>query len=108
MTDIRQTNIKDKKILHSSLECNIEKMIYQISDIFYFHVKNKHLHLTINIDPGIPKTLICDDHQLKHIITNLLGSVVIYTHLGGTISLDVCYLGENVLVWLVKPSKFEC
>jgi signal transduction histidine kinase len=79
----------------SPVECDLIKLTQEIVDIFHFRVENKQQQFTVKIDPYIPKTFICDNRRFTHLITNLIENAVKFTGEGGSITLDMRYMGEQ-------------
>jgi PAS domain S-box-containing protein len=98
------SKIEAGKFELAPVESSFEKTLEQIRDIFIFRIESKQQKFTINIDPDIPKILIFDDHRLTQVITNLLGNAVKFTQAGGSITLNVCSLGEENGSFSVKIS----
>ncbi|MDR1932472.1 MAG: response regulator [Spirochaetales bacterium] len=72
-----------------------EEAIQGVINIIRFRAEEKHLTLTVNIDPHIPRRLDGDSLRLAQVITNLLSNAVKFTPEGGSIGLEMRFLGEE-------------
>jgi signal transduction histidine kinase/CheY-like chemotaxis protein len=91
------SKIEAGKFELSPVVCQLNKRFEQFVDIIRFRVEDKKQQLIVRIDPNIPNTVICDDHRLAQVGTNLIGNAVKFTPEGGCITLDIRYLGEEPL-----------
>ncbi|SUX48743.1 Signal transduction histidine-protein kinase BarA [Chryseobacterium indoltheticum] len=75
------------KIESGKLELLIEKsnlyhMVSQVINVILYQSQKKNIELLLNIESGLPKTLITDESRLKQILINLLGNAVKFTEKG--------------------------
>ncbi len=75
------------KIESGKLELLIEKsdvydMVSQVINVILYQSQKKNIELLLNIEPGLPKTLLIDESRLKQILINLLGNAVKFTEKG--------------------------
>jgi len=75
------------KIESGKMELFIEKsnvydMLHQVINAILYQSQKKNIELLLNIEPGLPKTLIVDESRLKQILINLLGNAVKFTEKG--------------------------
>jgi PAS domain S-box-containing protein len=75
------------KIESGKLELLIEKsnlydMLSQVINVILYQSQKKNIELLLNIESGLPKTLIVDESRLKQILINLLGNAVKFTEKG--------------------------
>jgi PAS domain S-box-containing protein len=85
------------KIESGKMELLIEKsdvydMVSQVINVILYQSQKKNIELLLNIEPGLPKTLLIDESRLKQILINLLGNAVKFTE-KGEIELKVEKLG---------------
>ncbi|MBD8084653.1 response regulator, partial [Chryseobacterium caseinilyticum] len=75
------------KIESGKMELLIEKsnvydMVSQVINVILYQSQKKNIELLLNIEPGLPKTLLLDESRLKQILINLLGNAVKFTEKG--------------------------
>lgn len=75
------------KIESGKMELLIEKsdlyeMLSQVINVILYQSQKKNIELLLNIEPGLPKTLLIDESRLKQILINLLGNAVKFTEKG--------------------------
>ncbi len=85
------------KIESGKMDLLIEKsdvydMVSQVINVILYQSQKKNIELLLNIEPGLPKTLLIDESRLKQILINLLGNAVKFTE-KGEIELKVEKLG---------------
>ena len=75
------------KIESGKMELLIEKsdvydMVSQVINVILYQSQKKNIELLLNIEQGLPKTLLLDESRLKQILINLLGNAVKFTGQG--------------------------
>jgi len=75
------------KIESGKMELVIENsdvydMLSQVINVILYQSQKKNIELLLNIEPGLPKTLLIDESRLKQILINLLGNAVKFTEKG--------------------------
>ncbi len=75
------------KIEAGKMELLIEKsdlyeMLSQVINVILYQSQKKNIELLLNIEPGLPKTLLIDESRLKQVLINLLGNAVKFTEKG--------------------------
>ncbi|MFC7346023.1 response regulator [Chryseobacterium zhengzhouense] len=75
------------KIESGKMELLIEKsdvydVVSQVINVILYQSQKKNIELLLNIEPGLPKTLLLDESRLKQILINLLGNAVKFTEQG--------------------------
>ncbi|MCJ8153972.1 response regulator [Chryseobacterium sp. SSA4.19] len=75
------------KIESGKMELLIEKsdvyeMLNQVINAILYQSQRKNIELLLNIEPGLPKTLLIDESRLKQILINLLSNAVKFTEKG--------------------------
>lgn len=75
------------KIESGKMELVIEKsdvydMLSQVINVILYQSQKKNIELLLNIEPGLPNTLLIDESRLKQILINLLGNAVKFTEKG--------------------------
>ncbi|GEN77372.1 response regulator [Chryseobacterium hagamense] len=63
-------------------KCNVYDLVNQVINVILYQSQKKNIELLLNIDPGLPKTLMMDESRLKQILINLLGNAVKFTEQG--------------------------
>ncbi|MDR2797141.1 MAG: response regulator [Treponema sp.] len=81
---------------------DLDKLIQGTLDIVRFRVDEKHQTLTVHVASSIPRRLTGDPQRLTQVITNLLSNAVKFTPEGGSISLEVGFLGDRKGVYSLE------
>ena len=79
----------------SYVEFDFEKLLDKAVNIINFRVEEKKHHLSVYVDPDIPKIVIGDDQRLSQVITNLLSNSVKFTPEHGSIRLNAHFVNEE-------------
>lgn len=87
------------KIESGKMELSIEKanvydIVSQVINVILYQSQKKDIELLLNIEQGLPKTILLDESRLKQILINLLGNAVKFTQ-QGEIELKVEKLNIN-------------
>jgi signal transduction histidine kinase len=93
------SKIEANKLELSCTTFSFENMIKKVMNVVDFRFKEKDQDFSLNIDAGIPDTLIGDEQRLSQVITNLLSNAVKFTPNGGKIGLTAR---------LMEISECEC
>ena len=83
------SKIEANKLELNPAKFSVEELLKKVINIINFRVAEKHQKLSVSIDENIPRALVCDDHRLMQVISNLLSNSVKFTPDNGTISLNV-------------------
>jgi len=73
------SDIEDGKFYVIPSESNFASMLQSIFDEAGLYIDEKYQAFTIDIDPSIPKFLICDEKRIAQVITNLLSNAGKFT-----------------------------
>ncbi|MEJ7592164.1 MAG: ATP-binding protein [Planctomycetaceae bacterium] len=70
-------------------ECQIEALIFDVTDAMSFGAMQKGLLLRTHVNPSACVTAMCDSHRLRQILVNLIGNAIKFTATGSvTISAE--------------------
>ena len=93
------SDIEDGKFYITPSETNFSAMLQRIFDEAGSYIDEKHQALTIDIDPSIPKFLVCDEKRLAQVINNFLSNAGKFTGDRGLIQFKAFVAGvENNLL----------
>lgn len=76
------SKIEAKQIQLEEIEFSLSKVITNIVKLLKFNADKKGLGLKINMDNGIPETLVGDPYRLNQVITNLVNNAIKFTEKG--------------------------
>jgi signal transduction histidine kinase/DNA-binding response OmpR family regulator len=82
------SKIETGKLVIENEPLNLEKIIDEIKDLFYFDTQNKGIELKINISKEVPRFIESDPVRIKQILINIIGNAVKFTE-KGFIKLDI-------------------
>jgi PAS domain S-box-containing protein len=71
-------------------ECNLESLVYEITDVFSHNARQKGYTLRCHLDSAVCVTALCDGNRLRQILINLLGNAVKFTASGGVTLRATC------------------
>ncbi len=72
------------------VKCNIIELVEQTADVVKYEAAKKNLELLLNIQPGIPAYIYCDEIRVRQILVNLLNNAVKFT-MSGEVELSVTF-----------------
>jgi len=89
------SKIESGKFELSPAEFNFENVLRRVMGVVNFRINEKKQKIDVQIDKGIPNSLIGDDQRLSQVITNLLNNAVKFTPEYGKISFKARLIGEE-------------
>lgn len=60
----------------------LQTMLNEVIELFSVRAADRDLKLALELDDGLPETILLDDMRLRQIMFNLLGNAVKFTHKG--------------------------
>ena len=83
------------KLELSDSEFDFGKMITKVVDVTGIRAQEKHIQISVNISPGIPPMVICDELRLAQVIINLMTNAIKFTPDNGRVQLNAEKLEEK-------------
>jgi len=80
--------IEANKLELDAAPFNFNHMIKSVLTVVTHQAKEKHQHLSVNVDERIPQVIIGDQQRLAQVLTNIVANAVKFTPEDGYISLD--------------------
>ncbi|GAB4312777.1 MAG: hypothetical protein Kow0091_19450 [Geminocystis sp.] len=74
------TKIEVGKISLNITDCDLDKLLDSLRDMFYLKISEKNLELIITRDVDIPNHVRLDERKLKQVLINLLHNAIKFTH----------------------------
>jgi len=71
---------------------HLSSLLNDVVSIIRMKVLDSHIRFVVNVDAGLPNSLVGDEVRLRQVLLNLLSNAVKYTETGGYVSL--CVFGE--------------
>ncbi|MFN8595073.1 MAG: ATP-binding protein [Anaerolineae bacterium] len=73
------------------------RLLNTVEEMFRLRAADKHLALSFELDPALPRYLHADEGKLRQVLINLLGNAVKYTPTG-SITLRARYTDEQLVI----------
>lgn len=67
---------------------DVGAMLSEIVNMIWVRANEKGLQFAVDVDPGLPASLVCDEVRIKQILINLLNNAVKYTQ-EGSVTLSI-------------------
>jgi signal transduction histidine kinase len=92
---------------------NLRSLLNRVKHIFYNKAKEKGLQFLLEVDPGLPETLLIDALRLRQVLFNLVGNALKFTgqgfiklavHRGGGSEQDLIETGKVDIVFIVQDA----
>ncbi len=77
------SKIEAGKLSVENVEMNPDVIVQEAVDIVQSRARQKGIHVTASIGPGVPETITGDPTRIRQILLNLLGNAVKFTEIGG-------------------------
>jgi len=82
------SKIEANKLELAESEFDFGKMMTNIIDVTSIRAQEKHQQIATNMNPNLPKFIICDELRLSQVITNLMTNAIKFTPENGTVTLS--------------------
>ena len=89
------SKIEANKLELSNVSFNLEKLLARVVNVISFNIHERKQEFSIHFDRDIPPFIVADDQRLAQVITNLLSNAAKFTPPGGSIKVNIKYLGEE-------------
>ena len=89
------TKIEAGHLLIEPSEVGVPDLVKETIQTYKLLADEKSLHLECQVSPDIPP-IACDRDRIIQVLSNLLGNAVKFTHPGGSISLTVESVGDQI------------
>lgn len=76
------SKIEAGKIVLQTSEVPVRRLLDDIKDLFSWRLQQKNLPLVIDVDPGVPETVLLDELRARQILFNLVGNAIKFTEAG--------------------------
>ncbi len=76
------SKIESGKLELFLVKYNIYDIANQVINVVLYQAQTKDIELLLNIEQGLPKTVLIDESRIKQVLINLLGNAVKFTELG--------------------------
>ncbi|MGB2578758.1 PAS domain S-box-containing protein [Elusimicrobium simillimum] len=89
------SKIEANKLELSNEEFDIEKMLFDVTNVVNFRIDEKKQNFVLRIDRSVPQTIISDEMRLKQVVLNLLTNASKFTPENGSIELNVRKIADE-------------
>ena len=84
------SKIESNKIELEHLPIDLQELMHDIKASFEFTALNKHVGLSLVVDPEINTTILGDSVRLSQVLTNLIGNALKFTNKGDVVVEATC------------------
>lgn len=74
--------------------CNIYELSNHVINVILYQAQLKDIELLLNVEPGLPDTILIDESRVKQVLINLLGNALKFTE-SGEIELKINQVKSN-------------
>jgi signal transduction histidine kinase/HPt (histidine-containing phosphotransfer) domain-containing protein len=82
------SKIESGKLDHEQIRFDLDDAMTKTIELLSSRARSKELELSFRIEPGTSNSLVGDPHQLRTVVTNLIGNAIKFTD-SGSVSLAV-------------------
>jgi PAS domain S-box-containing protein len=93
LLDISKMETKQRELKDYEISQSVKFAL----DTFQNEIKNKELHIDLNIENDIP-LFKCDEEEISRIFTNLISNAIKYNKINGKINISLCSNPDNIII----------
>ena len=93
LLDISKMETKQRELKDNDLSQSVKFAL----DTFQNEIKDKELHINLNIEKGIP-LFKCDEDEINRIFTNLISNAIKYNKINGEINISISSNQDHIII----------
>ncbi len=97
------SRIEAGKLTVEDIAFNVHNLCEEVASLYLETAGRKHLRLTCQVDPGVPRDIMGDPTRLRQVLGNLLSNAVKFTG-QGTVTLQVSLSGDRNIRFEVRDT----